>query len=350
MINQNMVPGPEVKKKKKMKALIIFGSILGGIILLGILGKILWTGAEHYQSGGVKVPMEVEEESQWEAVDGFIAILPITGVISASQDDSLVGSSGGYNHEFVLNTIDQLIEDENNVGLILFVDSPGGGVYESDELYFKILEYQEYTGRPVYSSMGSMAASGGYYISAPADKIIANRNCWTGSIGVTIGAIYDITGLLEKHGIKAVHIDSGKNKAMGSMTQELTKEQKEIFQSLVDESYEQFVDIVAQGRDMNKDQVISLADGRLYTAKQAKENGLIDEIGTLDDAIFMMQDEKKFGDCEVYIFQPEEDPLLDSLFAQIIGIRKQSEELSVLLDLMAQQGEFPISYMCEVLQ
>ena len=112
----------------------------------------------------------------------------------------------------------------------------------------KLKEYKEKTKRPVYAYMGSMAASGGYYISAPADMIFANRNCWTGSIGVTIGTLYDLSGFLERHGIKAVTIASGRNKSMGSIVDPLTDEQRRIFQSLVDEAYDQFVNIVAEER------------------------------------------------------------------------------------------------------
>lgn len=184
--------------------------------------------------------------------------------------------TGYYNHQYLLNAIDAMIEDDENKGMILYVNTPGGSVYASDELYLKIKEYQDVTGRPVYSSMQSQATSGGYYISASCDKIIANRNCWTGSIGVTMGSFIDVSELLDNLGIKTTTITAGDNKAMGSNTEPMTKEQKAIFQSLVDESYEQFVEIVAKGRNMTVKDVKVLADGRIYTAKQALENGLID--------------------------------------------------------------------------
>ena len=103
----------------------------------------------------------------------YIGTIYIEGEISEDAD-------GTYNHQYLLNAIDAMIADDENKGMILYVDTPGGSVFASDELYFKIKEYQEKTERPVYASMQSMAASGGYYISAPCDKIIANRNCWTG--------------------------------------------------------------------------------------------------------------------------------------------------------------------------
>ena len=133
--------------------------------------------------------------------------------------------------------------------------------------------------------MQSQATSGGYYISASCDKIIANRNCWTGSIGVTMGTLMDISELLENLGIKTNTITSGANKAMGSSYEAMTEEQREIFQSLIDEAYDQFVGIVADGRDMSEKEVRKIADGRIYTAKQALDNGLIDAIGTMEDAV-----------------------------------------------------------------
>jgi protease-4 len=133
--------------------------------------------------------------------------------------------------------------------------------------------------------MGPIAASGGYYIAAGADKIYANRNTWTGSIGVISGTYFDVSGFLKKHGIKTTDITSGKNKGMGGYFEPMTDEQRAIIQSVVDESYEQFVSIVAEGRGMDTQTVKVIADGRIYTAKQAKEAGLIDDVLTEKEAI-----------------------------------------------------------------
>ena len=153
-------------------------------------------------------------------------------------------------------------------GILLRVDSPGGTVYESEELYRKLVAYKEETGRPVWTYMEHYAASGGYYISAPSDKIYANPNTTTGSIGVIMSG-YDMSGLYEKLGIRSVSITSGKNKDMSK----LTEEQIAIYQSSVDESFDRFVEIVADGRKMTEETVREIADGRTYTAKQAKANG-----------------------------------------------------------------------------
>ena len=207
----------------------------------------------------------------------YLAQMTVAGEISGSSS-IYASSDNAYHHSWTLRMIEELINDNNNVGLILFVNTPGGGVYESDELYLKIQKYKEETGNPVYVYMGNMAASGGYYISAPADKIFANRNTWTGSIGVIVGTLIDVSGFLETHGIKAEDITSGPNKSMGSNFAPLTDEQREIFQSMVDESYNQFVEIVAEGRGMSVEEVKKIADGRIMTSAQAKDAGLIDEI------------------------------------------------------------------------
>ena len=258
--------------------------------------------------------------------------------------------TGYYNHQYLLNAIDAMIEDDENKGMILYVNTPGGSVYASDELYLKIKEYQDVTGRPVYSSMQSQATSGGYYISASCDKIIANRNCWTGSIGVTMGSFIDVSELLENLGIKTTTITAGDNKAMGSNTDPMTEEQKAIFQSLVDESYEQFVGIVADGRNMSVDEVKVLADGRIYTAKQALDNGLIDKIGTYEEAILDMQKTYNLEDVAVEDFQSEVSADLYS----ILGIASEQANNTSITDadaierLLELNGTFRVSYISNI--
>ena len=230
------------------------------------------------------------------------------------------------------------------------MNSPGGSVSTSDELYLKIKEYKDKTRRPVVAYFDNMAASGGYYISAIADKIIANRNCWTGSIGVTIGNMYDVTGLLEKMGIKAKAITSGPNKAMGDPLSGLTEEQEEIFRGLVDEAYEQFVGIVAEGRHMDVELVKKLADGRIYTARQGMENHLIDDIMTEEEADKYVLD--MIGEKGVTIqdikFKTEKG-LFKSLYDLIDEKRKSGDSLENLArEIIAGEGKFSISYLAPI--
>lgn len=326
------------------KVLLIVGGILLAIIFIGYQISSFFNSLFYISEDDMEIDLPVSE---------YIARIAVEGEITAS-DDSYLSEGTSYNHQFTLESIDEIIDDENNVALLLFVDTPGGGVYESDQLYNKIKEYQEETERPVYVAMGSMAASGGYYISAPADKILADRNTWTGSIGVTMGTVYDITGFLKKNGIKAENLTSGDNKAMGSMVEPMTDEQRKIFQSLIDDAYNQFVGLIAEGRDMELDKVKKLGDGRIYTANQAKENGLIDDIATEEEAIEMLQKDHDLDDAEVFpIEYYSEDYWADDLFYSLIkptldrlkSIGKG--DLETALELSDDSKNVPLKYLYE---
>lgn len=208
--------------------------------------------------------------------NSYISAIYITGVISAENKT--------YNQKWLLKQIKKSQKDSRNSGILLVIDSPGGTVYEADETYLALEEYKNATNRPVYAYFCSLAASGGYYIGCAADKIFANRNTLTGSIGVIAGQSVDATELFDKIGIKMTTITAGKNKNMGNYNSVLTDEQRQIFQSIADEAYEQFTGIVAKSRKMKIDDVKKLADGRIYTAQQAKKNSLIDEIASFSEA------------------------------------------------------------------
>ena len=183
--------------------------------------------------------------------EDYIAVVPVSGTIQpSSSSSSIYGTTEEYNHDLLMQYVNALMESDCNKGIILRMDTPGGTVYESDELYLKLKEYKEETGRPIWAYMQSYCCSGGVYISSVADEQYANRNTTTGSIGVIMSS-YNMAGLYEKLGIEEVNIVSSKNKAMGSAAKPLTAEQKAIYQSIVDEAYEQFVGIVAEGRDMS---------------------------------------------------------------------------------------------------
>lgn len=323
-------------KNRLKKNLIIFGCIIAGIIVLALIGSsikgAIWGGDQQISASGP-----------------YIAALYVEGTIAAGQTDTF-GLPIGYQHNWTLDKIDELIDDPDNQGLLVFVDSPGGGVYESDELYLKLKDYKAATDRPVYAVMGSMAASGGYYISAAADKIVANRNTWTGSIGVTIGTLYDISELLEEYGVKTVTITAGSNKAMGSSVQPLTEEQKAIFQSLVDDAYEQFTGIVSEERGIDLADVKKLADGRIYTAEQALDLQLVDLIGTFEDARNEMMEEYDLYHCQVIDVVYKDNSLWGSLLNGVHIPDFKGGDVSAILNKIEGDSQFPISYECELLK
>jgi protease-4 len=184
-------------------------------------------------------------------------------------------------------TIEQLKrygEDNSVKAIVLRVDSPGGGVVPSQEIYEEIKKIREKGEKKVVVSMGSVAASGGYYIACPADKIVANPGSITGSIGV-IMELANIEGLLEKIGVKSIVIKSGRHKDIGSVMREMSAEEKEILQKVLDDIHNQFIEAVVAGRGIKEEEVRNIADGRIFTGRQAKEMGLVDEIGNLEDTI-----------------------------------------------------------------
>ena len=257
-------------------------------------------------------------------VGDFVAIVPIQGIIQASSDnESLFATTVGYDHKMLLKYVDTLMKNSNNKGMVLKLNTPGGTVYEADELYLKIKEYKETTGRPIWAYMENQCCSGGVYIASIADEQYANRITTTGSIGV-IWTTYSFKELYEKLGIEEIHITSGKNKAMGAAGENMTSEQLSILQGIVDEYYENFVEIVADGRNKTTAQVKELADGRIYTAKQAQENGLIDGIKTYED--FRDYVLANVEGRSVRFYEPKQQPsYFSSFFGSVKQLKPKSE-------------------------
>ena len=273
----------------------------------------------------------------------YVARLYIQGVIQEANEK--------YNQEWLLSTIEGLKDDPYNLGILLVVDSPGGTVYESDEAYLALREYKK-SGKPIWAYFESLAASGGYYISCAADTIWANRNTLTGSIGVIAGASVDATGFLEKLGIKTTTFHAGKNKNMLNYNSPLTEEQRAIMQSIADDAYEQFTGIVASARQKSIEEITAIADGRIYTARQAKANGLVDSIGSFEDAQEKFQEKikKDFEDdsisVEFFDYKYEYEPPFLNKFFRVISGAKNPEALldpitKAALETLAPEIKYP---------
>ncbi|BCZ46032.1 putative signal peptide peptidase SppA [Clostridium gelidum] len=274
----------------------------------------------------------------------FVGVVKVEGTIAdVAKSSSMFSNPQSYNHKKTLKYIDSMMESKNNKGIILYVNSPGGGVYESDELYLKLKEYKEKTGHPIWTYMASQACSGGYYISMATDKIYANRNTWTGSIGVIVSST-NVKGLYDKLGIKEIDITSGTNKAMGSPGIEMTDEHREILQSLVNEAYEQFAGVVAEGRKMDINKVKPIADGRIYSAKQALDLGLIDNVDTYET---MQKNMLDTVGKDVEIFTPENKAnVLSSLFEKAENLKPKSDA-QVISEHLEKEGNGGLMYYAE---
>ncbi|WP_456277993.1 signal peptide peptidase SppA [Bacillus sp. AK128] len=263
-----------------------------------------------------------------------IAVLDVNGAIMDSGDVTSIFQSTGYDHRAFLRMLDQAAEDTSIKGILIRVNSPGGGVVESAEVHDRIIEIQAETQKPVYISMGSMAASGGYYIAAPANKIYASPETLTGSLGVIMQS-YNFSGLAEKYGVKLETVKSGTYKDIMSPVREMTDAEREILQSMIDNSYAGFVNVIAEGRDIPEDRVREIADGRIYDGRQALELGLIDEFGYWEDAIEGLKVDHDLGD--VSVIQYESAYGLSSVFS--MGVQKwfsNDFEMTSLMKLLSQ--------------
>lgn len=260
-----------------------------------------------------------------------IAVLSVDGTIQDTGESSSLFGETGYNHSFFMDQLEQVRDDDSIRGVLLYVNSPGGGVMESAQIRDKILQIKKERSIPVYVSMGSMAASGGYYISAPADKIFASKETLTGSLGVIMQG-YDYSELMKKLGISDNTIKSGTHKDIMSPTRPMTDEEKKIMQSMIDDSYNEFVHVVASGRGMSEEQVRKIADGRIYDGRQAKENGLIDEFGYQEDALAALKKEQKLSNASV--IQYDAPTGFDSFFSVATQkIAGQNADITQLIKL-----------------
>ncbi|MEH7226424.1 signal peptide peptidase SppA [Bacillus sp. JJ1566] len=232
-----------------------------------------------------------------------ILVLSVNGVIQDTGEDvTSFFQTAGYQHQAFLKMIEKAEKDKTVKGIILKVNSPGGGVVESAEIHKKLTDFKEATKKPIYVSMGAMAASGGYYISAPADKIFATPDTMTGSLGVIMQGI-NYSGLAEKYGVKFETIKSGPYKDIMSPSREMTEEERNIMQTMVNNAYQGFVDVIAEGRNMSDADVRRIADGRIYDGRQAKDIHLIDELGYFEDTVEAMKQDFDLGNIRVVEYE-----------------------------------------------
>ena len=312
--------------------------VVGGLVLVGLLGLAaiaVVLAVAIGASGGVAGSSTVVYEEEYVSGEGSdkIAAIPVEGAIAAA-DSSLGGVQPTVTPEGLSDALRQAGDDPGVRAVVLEVNSPGGGVTASDEMHQSILDFKEGSNKPVVVSMGDTAASGGYYIATAADEIVANETTLTGSLGV-IFQLNNFTELADKYGYKQVVIKSGEFKDIGSSFRQITPEEREIFQSLVDESYAEFVDVISTGRDLPKDRVREIADGRIYSGERAKELGLVDSFGGLDEAAARAAEIAKANETTVvrYIQAPTlTDSLLSGLAPQPTEAERLIKEAGVTLE------------------
>ena len=233
--------------------------VLFGLLLLSLIGVAFFFLVYSMSS--------VKGDKATFIVKDRIGVVPLKGVILDSRP--------------VNDALEKFSKDDSIKAIILRIDTPGGGVGPSQEIFDKVRSVRKK--KTVVASMGSMATSGGYYVACAAEKIIANPGSLTGSIGV-IMHFTNVEDLFKKVGLRASVIKSGKYKDAGSPFRDMTKEERELLQALIDDVHEQFVDAVSGSRTLDKEKVKEIADGRIFTGRQAVGLKLVDELGDLDHA------------------------------------------------------------------
>ena len=232
-----------------------------------------------------------------------VLIVEISGIISEEEKRGIAGLSG--EPDMVARIKEELktaAKDKHIKAIILRINSPGGTVTASDMIYHEIEQFKKKTNNKVIACIMDLGASGGYYVAVSADKIVAHPTTVTGSIGVIMLNL-SVEGLLQKIGVKDTSIKTGEHKDMGSPLKTMTEEERKIFQGVLDSMYERFLSVIAENRkELTNEKLKSLADGRIYTAQQALDYGLIDQIGYLDEAIELAKNEAGLTTARVIIY------------------------------------------------
>ncbi|MGL4393896.1 MAG: signal peptide peptidase SppA [Brevinema sp.] len=324
-----------MKKRPIKKSTLIIA--LCALNIMGLIGAIVSLGIDNKNAATPNNPLNaLPNVSKKTASIGLISMdAPIS---FAERSGGFLPSPSGASHW--LRQLKVAETNKNIKAVIIQVNSPGGTVGASQELYSAVSKVQK-AGKPVVVSVSDMSASGGYYATAGADRMFANGGSIVGSIGVIMQGV-EYTELLSKLGIKANTIKSGNNKDILSPFRGMTPQEREILTASVLDTYEQFVKVVAEGRKMSVDQVKPLADGRIYTGQQALKLGLVDELGTFDDALEYTRKTYELADAELTSIQV---PMPAFKISDLIPMAQTALNPKIEVNLPKPMSASPILYL-----
>ena len=250
--------------------------------------------------GRIRLSEQVLEKAK--GTKDKVLLIPLSGIVSSSSSRGAFSSRDNM-VEVLGMQLDKAKKDKHIKGLILTVNSPGGAVTASEIIYHKIMKFKKEKDVPVVVLMGGVAASGGYYVSMAGDKIIAHPTTITGSIGV-ISMYFNLQGLFGKIGVDVVTLKTGAMKDVGSFARPMEPEEKAYIMAILEQMYGVFLDRVLSNRtELTREELLKLADGRVFTASQAIEAKLIDQIGYFEDAVSAVKEEGKFSAASIVAYE-----------------------------------------------
>jgi len=323
-------PGPAPRRRPRWGLWILLLLFLSGVVVL--FGGLAVGVASLAALASIEPPKNLREEHVSHNEDAFdkIAILQVEGLISEYDG-------------FVKKQIDQIRDDNDVKAVVLRINSPGGTVAASDYLYHHMKEMARQRELPVVVSMGAIAASGGYYtamaVGDTPQSIFAEPATWTGSIGVIIPH-YNLHEMLDRWGIENDSIASGPLKDMGNLSKPMTEEEREVFRGLVDASFERFKEVIREGRPKlraNPEKLDAVATGQVFTAGQAVDNGLVDQLGFREDAVERAIELAGLNPARVNVIRYKQQPTLASLLMEAQASPPRLDP-SRLLDLASPQA------------
>ena len=245
-----------------------------------------------------------------------VLLVELSGLISSQESGGFLEQPNMVAH--LKEELTRAAEDTSIKALVVRINSPGGTVTASDVLYHELRVFKEKRKIPIIASIVDLGASGGYYVAVAADTIVAHPSSVTGSLGVIMLTV-NARGLLEKVGVETTAVTSGPKKDMGSPFRPMTEEERAIFQGVIDSFYQRFLNVVQEGRrNLTADQVRKLADGRIYSGEQAKELGLVDTVGYLDDAIEMAKKQAGLAEARVVVYKRPGD-YVNNIYSRWFG-------------------------------
>ncbi len=341
------IPAQLIAQRAPRRKRSVLRSMLVLILLMALGGSAMLNLALLVGGGSLTASSDgIQEElfSNYEYKSGRdkIAIISLEGTILSGEGA-------------ISKQIERAARDENVKAVVLRVNSPGGTITGSDYLYHRLNQLREKYDKPIVVSMGGIAASGGYYVAMAVgdtpDTVYAEPTTWTGSIGVIIPH-YNASDLMSEWGVEEDSVASHKLKNMGSLARKMTEEERQIFQALVDEGFERFKDIIKSGRPVfeeNPGALDELATGQVYTADQAKANGLVDKIGFLEDAVKRAIALAGVDPKKVRVVRYESPPTLAGLLFGS-GVRQREFGLAEILDIGSPRAYYLCTRMPPLIQ